>query len=124
MKVCHLGGFLFAAICLIQCSAVGQNVGPSSTQRPDAGSVQGNTFKSNFFGFSYRFPTGWTVLNQESQSRIRLAKGKLYTLLFAKSASPGRIINPSDAAIVILAEEVSQTDVRDGSRPRPNWQRH
>ena len=85
----------------------------SSQQSPDSGVVQGTTFRSNFFGFTYSFPKGWNVLNQQSHSGIRLAEGPLYTLLFATARPSSGVVGPSDAAIVILGEDVSQTSIRD-----------
>lgn len=114
MNLRRLGGFLFIIVWLISGHADGQSTPRLSKQRPDSGSVDGTTFRSNFFGFTYSFPKGWTVLDQRSQSRIRLAEGPLYTLLFATATPSSGIMGPSDAAIVILAEDVSQTSIRDG----------
>jgi len=80
---------------------------------PDSGSVHGDEYKNDFFGFAYAFPGEWSVLNRQSQSGIRLSNARLYTLLFA-STSPTGTMGPTDAGIVVLAEDVSPLGIRDG----------
>ncbi len=38
----------------------------STDAKPDLGSVSNNTYTNQFFGFSYEFPRGWTVLGAEA----------------------------------------------------------
>ena len=47
----------------------------SSDIRPDSGTTRDNIYKNDFFGFSYTFPKGWSLLQQQSQTGIRLAPG-------------------------------------------------
>lgn len=85
-----------------------------SENHPDSGSVQGNRYKSDFFGFTYSFPKGWVRLQQQSQTGIRLAPGAaLYTLLFATESPSTGIISPSNAGIVVLAEDISHSGIPD-----------
>jgi len=85
-----------------------------SESRPDSGSIEGETYKSTFFGFTYTFPKGWSRLQQRSQTSIRLAPGAaLYTLLFATATPSNGTIGPSDAGVVVLAEDVSHTDIHN-----------
>ena len=115
MNLHRLGGLLFITVWLISWHAVAQSTSPPPKQRPDSGAVEGATFRSNFFGFTYSFPKGWAVLDQESHSRLRLAAGPLYTLLIVTAKPSSGIMGPSDAAISILAEDVSQTSIHDGA---------
>jgi len=39
---------------------------PSSSQKPDLGSVSGNLYSNDFFEFTYEIPDGWTVLSTEA----------------------------------------------------------
>jgi hypothetical protein len=80
---------------------------------PDSGLVHGTEYENDFFGFAYAFPKDWSVLNRQSQSGIRLSNGRLYTLLFV-STSPTGTMGPADAGIVVLAEDVSLSGIRDG----------
>jgi hypothetical protein len=80
---------------------------------PDSGSVHGDEYKNDFFGFAYTFPKKWSVLSRQSQSGIRLSSGRLYTLFFA-STSPTGTMGPADAGIVVLAEDVSLLGIRNG----------
>jgi hypothetical protein len=85
-----------------------------SETRPDSGSVEGNRYKSDFFGFTYSFPKGWVRLQQQSQSGIRLApEAALYTLLFATASPSTGTISPANAGIVVLAEDISHSGIRD-----------
>jgi tetratricopeptide (TPR) repeat protein len=38
----------------------------SASPRPDAGSISGNLYTNTFFGFSFEFPKGWTVLSADA----------------------------------------------------------
>lgn len=98
---------------LLASQAWAQRAASSSKARPDKGSVRGSTYKNDFFSFTYTFPKGWSVLNEQSQTRIRLTQGPLYTLLLATASPSSGTISPSNAGIVVLAEDVSQTGIHD-----------
>ena len=59
-------------------AAVANPEGPkpedSTVPRPDAGSISGTIYTNQFFGFSYEFPKGWTVLGTDV-SRALLQMG-------------------------------------------------
>ena len=109
MKFSQIAGFvlLFCSVAVAQKSRTPIDLGP------DSGSVHGDEYKNDFFGFAYAFPRDWSVLNRQSQTGIRLSKGRLYTLLFV-STSPTGTMGPADAGIVVLAEDVSPSGIRDG----------
>lgn len=85
-----------------------------SENHPDSGTIRENVYKNDFFGFSYTCPKGWSLLQQQSQTGIRLAPGAaLYTLLFATASPSNGTMSRSNAGIVVLAEDVSHTGIRD-----------
>ena len=86
-----------------------------SSSAPDDGSVLRNTYRNSFFRLTYVFPEGWVVLNQASQTEIRLSpKAPLYTLLFVTEEPTNGVMSPSNAGVVLLAEDISNTTIRDG----------
>ena len=49
----------------------GTNKPPESNNpHPDGGSVSGNVYTNQFFGFSFEFPKGWTVLSADAARAI------------------------------------------------------
>jgi len=101
-----------AGIVLIWVAAVAQTPKMPVDVEPDSGSVHGVEYKSDFFGFTYAFPKDWSVLHRQSQTGIRLANGRLYTLLFLSTSTTGTM-GPTDAGIVVLAESISESAIRD-----------
>jgi TonB family protein len=49
----------------------------SSEIRPDEGAVSGNTYSNTFFGFSYQFPKGWTVLDPRKNEFLLRMSGSV-----------------------------------------------
>jgi hypothetical protein len=54
-------------------------------EKPDAGSVFDNVYRNQFFGFTYTFPKGWMVSQDDRNSREGQppAKRGVHILLFA-----------------------------------------
>jgi tetratricopeptide (TPR) repeat protein len=48
-----------------------------SRPRPEDGSVSGNVYTNNFFGFTYEFPTGWTSLSADAARAVLEIGGAL-----------------------------------------------
>ena len=44
---------------------------PEPELRPDSGSISGNVYTNDYFGFSYEFPEGWTPASPESQRVVQ-----------------------------------------------------
>jgi tetratricopeptide (TPR) repeat protein len=51
-------------------SAVAAPAEKAPGARPDDGSVSQNVYTNNFFGFSYEFPKGWTVLSSSASRAV------------------------------------------------------
>src|SRR5271155_3574921 len=73
-----------AGIVLIWVAAVAQTPKMPVDVEPDSGSVHGVEYKSDFFGFTYAFPKDRSVLHRQSH-----------------------------AGIVVLAESISESAIRD-----------
>lgn len=87
------------------------------------GSVNGNTYTNEYFGFSIEIPDGWFVASQEqmaqifqltsdylkNSSDIDLMQQKLIPLLFTASGDPFTNAAGSGPSINIIAENISAT---------------
>jgi len=69
---------------------------------PDAGTISGNTYHNQFFGFTYEFPKGWMV----SQATEPSSKPGVYVLLFAFQHHHF----PEISAILVRAVKLSSPD--------------
>lgn len=95
------------------------------TQGPEMGSVTDNIYTNSYFGFTYEFPKGWTVPNEETRKYLRemtraAASGgdpakaavfdvavkrthQLLTVLEHPMGTPGA----SETSITVMSEDIS-----------------
>src|SRR5262249_45833978 len=60
-----LAGMLSAESGAIKAKSVTQVAASAPAYWPDAGTVKGNLYTNNFFGFSVELPKGWKILDKE-----------------------------------------------------------
>ncbi|HEV2175908.1 MAG TPA: hypothetical protein VGW33_01685 [Terriglobia bacterium] len=76
---------------------------------PDAGSISGNAYRNEFFGFTYQFPKGWLVKQAGNGPQATQSPGKpgVYVLLFA--FQPRNLFELS--TILVRAVKLSSPDL-------------
>jgi hypothetical protein len=75
------------------------------TSTPDLGTVADSTYRSTFFGFSYKIPFGWVERTEDMRDDGEA--GKSLVLLAVFERPPEATGNTVNSAVVIAAESVS-----------------
>ena len=95
------------------------------TAGPEMGSVRDNVYTNNYFGFTYEFPKGWTVPNEETKKYMREmtraaatggdpARAALYDVaikrahqLLMATEHPMGTPGASETTITVVSEDIS-----------------
>jgi hypothetical protein len=78
--------------------------------------VRNGVYSNQYFGFSFRYPRGWTVSSRNLARHIQVERpdAKTYPLLMVSRYPFGKPGVRSNPTVMVFAENISNTGISDG----------